>query len=179
MRQAIRTVLRQVREHSPEDFERLRQRVLRFVPLAKRYHVAGMWTRPHRVSAKWGYPGAWSQGVVRLYEAYSYKIALVAHELGHACTTESDYKRLGGGFDVEWEAELLADKYGYKWGFGRQISQHRKLNRSLEHHGLVPGTIFTVEDSQSISRYRVTRGFRIRFLGRRRTAAKRPTTKRK
>ena len=180
MQQGIRIVLRQVRERSPEDFKRLRQRILRLAPLAKDYedNAAGKWTPPRKMTAKWEYPGAWSQGVVRLQEASPHKIALVAHELGHACTTELDYERLGGGFDVEWETELLADKYGYKWGFGRQISQDRKLNRSLLHHGPAPGTVFTVENGQSISRYRVTRSFRIRFIGRRRTTAKRAATKR-
>lgn len=179
MRQAIRIVLRQVRERSPEDSRRLRQRILRIVPLTNNVEARGLWTPPRKVTGKWPYPGAWPHGVVRLHEAAPDKIALAAHELGHACTTELDYERLGGGFDVEWETELLADKYGYKWGFGRQISKSRRLNRSLQHHGPAPGTVFTVENGQSVSRYKVTRSFTIRFLGRRRTTAKRPATKRK
>lgn len=82
-----------------------------------------------------------------------------AHECGHACTSGEDLIRIGGPSD-EWSSEFAADKYAYKWGFGRTIAKYRKKRVRL-HHGVGPGKSWKESNGEYWLHYRVTRNFRI------------------
>jgi len=85
-------------------------------------------------------------------------IAAIAHELGHACTTQEDFEKRKRIIDDEWASESCADYYAYRWGFGREIRRHNKT-RYVRHHGGLPGDIITVGIDDIVLRYRVTRNF--------------------
>ena len=91
-------------------------------------------------------------------------VAVVAHELGHACTMFSDlWRRFAPGtpLDDGWAREFAADWYAYKWGFGRALARHRK-ERDWMHHGPGPGQTFTQEFDGVEYAFRVTRSFVVR-----------------
>ena len=50
-------------------------------------------------------------------------VAVVAHEFGHACTTEADVRRRHSP-KRKWAYELCADWYAYQWGFGSVLRQY-------------------------------------------------------
>lgn len=82
-------------------------------------------------------------------------VATIAHELGHAATTESDFdNRFEISRIAEWTSESCADYYAYRWGFGRLIRKHSKI-RDLAHHGGLPGDEITLGEGK----YKVTRHF--------------------
>ena len=158
---SIARVLRQIRQRAPEDFTRLRSLVRGFVPLPRedeRDGTMGRW-RSNRADT-YDFD---AQGVVQLSPASGAPVAVVAHELGHVCTRDADFENRNDSGDDEWASEMCADWYAYKWGFGRQIARHRR-SRSLAHHGPPPRSEFTMSFGGHVSRYRVTRGFRVRFL---------------
>jgi hypothetical protein len=96
-------------------------------------------------------------------EKRSSHVAVVAHALGHVCTRKNDFFERDG-LDAEWASEVCADFYAYRWGFGRNIGQHRR-SRSFGHHGPGPGQEFTAEHEGIVRRYRVTRDdFKIEFI---------------
>jgi hypothetical protein len=89
-------------------------------------------------------------------------ISTFAHELGHAATCQEDRNRRKAPFD-EWDSELAADWYAYKWGFGREIARHRKI-RDWGHHLTAPGSTFEVGHDGKIYHYRITRNFCVRLV---------------
>jgi hypothetical protein len=91
---------------------------------------------------------------------------LIAHELGHACTTFEDLLRRGEVDTDEWRSELAADWYAYKWGFGKIIARDRRF-RGWAHHGAAPRQRYSVKMDGYWYRYRVTRNFCVRLVGRR------------
>jgi hypothetical protein len=71
-------------------------------------------------------------------------VAKLAHELGHACTTQDDLDARQSPED-EWASEWAADWYAVKrWGFGAEIESIRD-NRDRLHHGPSPGKPFSTE----------------------------------
>jgi hypothetical protein len=164
---AIAIVLRQIKRRAPRDFQRVLSLVNAFEPLpaAESEEVSGRWG-----SSRSDLYDFEAKGAIQIRPGVPDAIPLVAHELGHACTREADFERLDG-FDSEWASEMCADRYAYKWGFGRVIARHRP-NRDLGHHGPGPRSVFTVGPMEVpdwpgrllVHRYRVTRTFRIRFV---------------
>jgi hypothetical protein len=126
LRRAIRQVLDQVRERRPRDFGRLRSLVRIIVPLPKaeaRDGTLGRWQKNSPVRddpSTWAWGFEDTPGILYLSEGIeaAHAVAVVAHEFGHGCATDSDLKRRGDVGD-EWAEELTADWYAYKWGFGR------------------------------------------------------------
>ncbi len=143
---AIRVVLGNIAEVAPQDFQRLKCSVTRFVPSSCE--------DPEVV----GFAGGPDPGPVGLRESAGLDslsaIAVVAHELGHKCTTGKDlepyrqtfYRYLSGYGRTLWRRvqvpqepptlktkvrDLVADKYASKWGFEEAL-RHDEPNRKPE-----------------------------------------------
>ncbi|MGH7278764.1 MAG: hypothetical protein ACREJG_08755 [Candidatus Rokuibacteriota bacterium] len=166
VRRAIRGVLEQIRKRAPDDFTRLRRRVLRFAPPTARSArgVQSVW-RPSRARRRKTDPDPC--GVVEIVEHCPAPVAIVAHELGHACTRRDDFARreASASGDGALASELCADYYAYKWGFGRDLAKARR-DGHLAHHGPPPNSQFArgpFPDGQ-LRRYRVTPDFFIQFV---------------
>jgi hypothetical protein len=101
---------------------------------------------------------------MQLFEHDANLAATIAHELGHACTSNDDCERRGV-LDDEWASELAADWYAYKWGFGRLIARDRK-NRNWLHHGPAPRSHFSIIGGDTTFHYRVSRRFVARLIKR-------------
>lgn len=163
-RKALRAVLSQIRIRRPADFARIKRNVGMIAPLAKRETAngtGGRWCEGAKMIDP-DDPATWAgdehePGVVRIAEVQENAMnlqAIIAHELGHACATYKDLIARNFPFD-EWNSELTADWYAYRWGFGRAIARHRRT-RHVMHHGPAPGTEFEYGGFN----YRFTRNFR-------------------
>jgi hypothetical protein len=161
-------VLSSVARIFPEDFGRLRKRVLAFRELSSdaKEVMAACFRRPEESGE--GLPW-WqdheSPGFVDLLPQRSLDlVAIVAHELGHAATTEDDlYER--SALPPEWASECCADFYAYRWGFGPELRAARPY-ASAGHHGPGPDEEFTCESDGVVDRYRVTADFCVEFVQR-------------
>ena len=159
LRGAIRLVLARIRRRAPEDFERIWARVREFTVLPEPLEAQGF-------AGRWIPDGSWGElftarGLIALTDRPGNPMAIVAHELGHACTRKEDAERravtLPGS---RWAIEMCADYYAYKWGFGRHIARARKAqDRQLR--SPAPGETVLVEheDEGLVYRYRASRGF--------------------
>lgn len=159
LRGAIRLVLGRIRRRAPEDFERIRARVMEFTVLLEPLEA-------HGFAGKWIPDGSWAElftarGLIALTDRPGNLMAIAAHEIGHACTRKEDAERravtLPGS---RWAIEMCADYYAYKWGFGRHMARARKAQDRL-YHGPAPGeTVLSEhEDEGLVYRYRASRGF--------------------
>jgi len=173
LRQAIRIVLRQIRQRAPEDFRRIQARVRRFVPWSCKEKSEGNLGGSFR-QAPYDFE---TPSVVKLSEGTPLSISIIAHELGHACTREDDWlQRLDalGAWDefIDGAGELCANYYAYKWGFGRRVGQERRF-LTTAHQRLAPGSFFTVgPDGRGMIRsYRIDRRFRIRLVSTKKESA--------
>jgi hypothetical protein len=171
-RQALRTVLCQVRKRCPGDFARLRSLVRAVRPMSRREAADGTLGRWQELPPEeddpstWGYGTGDTPGTVLLREGQGRADleAVLAHELGHACVRHEDVARRGAVWTEEWAEEFAADRYAYKWGFGRLIAGHRK-RRAFMHHGPAPGSTFSVGGPEGgWDHYRLTRNFVVHFL---------------
>ncbi len=172
-RESVRTVqrvLEQIGSRKPKDFDRLRDRVRKIVPLSRSMAEDGTlgFCQPLDF-AKAGDPSTWRYQleppvVVHLLEKQKHLTATAAHEFGHACERPDDLFRRGQVPLDEWRSELTADWYAYRWGFGRLIAAWRKT-RAWSHHGVAPGEEFTFESGGMVFRFRVTRNFVVHLDG--------------
>ncbi len=185
LRRIVRQVLTQIKKRAPEDHERLRSGVVGIDPLSA--HETEDGTVGHTISVRpndygnlvelWRSapsieeaarisslqdPRNWPK-CVRLWDGPyddgttdSALRALVAHELGHVTTTSEDVESRESQSD-EWATEACAERYAYKWGFGRDCAKARK-HRQLAHHGPGPGQVIEMYGR----RYRMTRSFHLR-----------------
>lgn len=189
LRTAIQAVLRRIRQRAPKDFSRICSLVCRIRPLSSKAAVDGTvaevkrlvppslvrlkkkqnmsqadWDEIIRLQDEFEHPA-----VIYILEDSSDPISTIAHELGHVCTREEDFRRrdeVAGG-DAEWASEMCADYYAYKWGFGREIARARRRRR-LAHHGPAPRTMVTlgypgIQGSRTVT-FRVTRNFYLRRI---------------
>lgn len=173
-RRALRIVLGQIRAKSPRDFFRLQDLVLSVRPRKWNDGTQGEFVKAKLRADDMGTLDRDSPrpGTVFVTEdkGEPEMIGLLAHELGHACTTREDLDRRCAP-DGEWASELSADWYAYKWGFGRFISRARRT-RQWSHHGPTPG--MWIEDvcpdpknpsRVMMARYKVSRRFRVVEVG--------------
>jgi hypothetical protein len=126
----------------------------------------GEWIAAHPEQSDqntWDYGYGETPGVLKAAEDLDpvELVPTLAHELGHACSTLED-RELTASPDSEWDSELAADRYAYKWGFGRGIARLRKIRHSL-HHGPGPRQVIKYDRFW----FRVTRDFRFVRLPRR------------
>jgi hypothetical protein len=166
VRRAIRLVLDRIRDRRPGDFAALQRLVREIVPvpaakLADDPGMLGQWC-PDPDLPPWD-PNLPDPDHLRptcvvmlLDKEHEHLVATVAHEFGHACSTDEDRRRRGGP-DEEWATELTADWYACRWGFGREIARQRPTLRWIHHLG-GPGFKFKWLGTW----YRVTRSLCIR-----------------
>jgi len=164
IQEAVRAVLTWIKKKFPVDFERIRLRI-KYVTLVAKDEPGDMawWEvneeRPAIDQAKdrceWGYRvfahdywrfvGRGYIGIVVDDECddTDYQ-ALVAHELGHCATTLEDFEE-SGALGEEWAIESSANKYAFKWGFGKQYRRLLKRHeRMVRHTGTLPGEILDI-----------------------------------
>ena len=152
----------------PEDFERLRRRVLAFREISP--DVKEVMAACFRRSEESGEDLPWwqdheSPGFVDLLPDHSLDlVAIVAHELGHAATTGDDLDERSA-LSAEWASECCADFYAHRWGFGPELRAAR-ADASADHHGPGPNMEFTFETDGVVDRYRVTADFGVEFVQR-------------
>ena len=163
LRKGVKKTLQQIQDKYPKDFLRLQKLVRAIQPYddAEEGDV-GIWKEDspiygNRATLDNSYGE--TPGVINLVEDIQIEDlpGILAHELGHAATRPEDLERRGPISD-EWQSELAADWYAYKWGFGRHIARQRK-NRAWLHHGPPPGSSFTVSYGDTVCHYRITRNF--------------------
>ena len=138
--------LARIFKRNPSDFRRLKNMVRAIIPFED--PEDGDLGQYCPASANFEDPQTYGYGqddtpcVIKLLDSLSTNSipGVLAHELGHAATTENDRIRRGATSD-EWRSELAADWYAYKWGFGREIAKQRK-SRDWVHHGPKPGAIY-------------------------------------
>ncbi len=165
---SIKTTLDRIRSKAPEDYDRLVVQVIAFVVCEmEEENTNGMWMRLRRCEdfrRTAGLAFLASPGLVLLRKGFQTEelVALIAHELGHAATVYADYMRRGP-VSEEWQWELAAAWYAYKWGFGREIARHRK-NRDWGHHYAGPGKIVLEFSPRDVYCYKVTRNFVARLV---------------
>jgi hypothetical protein len=156
VRLAAMTVWNGIRDEYPEDFERLKYRIRRFVPhpnpvggdVGEIIHVHLTPEEQFDHEAWEANPFLDEQVDVALVEDIiepEWSRALIAHELGHVASTDSqvDVVRNRIVDDPEWASEALADLYMLKWSFdsgteamyaGRDVSHHRIALDVLVNH---------------------------------------------
>ena len=162
---AIDTVLDSIRERAPRDLERVRARVVGFEALTPQecgYGTCGWFKHlplrliKHPVFGDVLEDDDQCQGIIALAPDADV-VAVAAHELGHAATTEDDMIRRQAP-DEEWASELAADYYAYKWGFGRAIAKQRP-RRYIGHHAAGPGQRIGMTSAQGEHWWRISRRF--------------------
>jgi hypothetical protein len=168
VRRAVRVVLEQIRKRAPDDFARLRKRVRGFVPLptAAGTGAQAIWRPAGRARAGRRLdPNA--TGTIKISETCTAAVAIVAHQLGHACTRREDFdpRCASAGGDAAVADELCADYYAYRWGFGRDVSKARR-DGHMAHHAPPPQSEFALGPFPDghLRRYRVTSEFFIEFV---------------
>lgn len=171
-RRAVRDVVTRVRESFPQDFARLREVILEIAPFEqapRNARVLGEWqARQEELNdpATWGFGFGPTPGVMRINESFDLvePVGVIAHEFGHACTTQEDRERRGD-MDDEWRSEMAANWYAYRWGFGRNI---RRMSETWDHlhHGPLPGKDFAIERpyEDRIYHFHVTRSLCARLV---------------
>lgn len=166
VRSAVADVLKQIGDRIPRDLAQL-QAIVRdivFLPESEHPSTLGELIRDQAEleddPSTWGIDQRDVTGVCYLKNDISYDdaIGIVAHEFGHACTSDADLQRRGVVPD-EWASEMAADRNAYRWGFGKQIAASRKT-RAFEHHGVAPGATFEESSLGDVVQViRVSRGF--------------------
>jgi hypothetical protein len=159
---SARRTLQQIKDRCPKDLMRLQSNVRKIQPFDDADEGdLGIWIadKPTEDPATWDYGLGDTPGVIKIVENEPLEDlpGLLAHELGHAAIRFEDRERRGSISD-EWQSELAADWYAYKWGFGRLIAKQRKTRDRL-HHGPTPGHTFKELINGKISHYRITRSF--------------------
>jgi hypothetical protein len=144
-RDALKSVLDTIRSAQPEDYLRLLRVVKEVVPLAPEETedgTMGEWKQDLADDdpATWDYGVGETPGVLYIDESHTPTelIAILAHELGHACTVVEDREAREAPSD-EWASEATADWYAVRrWDFGTEMEVRRE-GRDRLHHGPWPG----------------------------------------
>jgi hypothetical protein len=166
----VQKVLQQIAKKAPEDFKRIQKMVtyIGWLPLRTSYDkfVVGRYGNKDKFYEFRPGPLFLSRRIKTLSE--NDRIAVIAHELGHAATTEEDFwirEEESGGEGV-WASELCANRLAYKWGFGRHIRNHHRHFPEKFLRTLLPGDTVIVEDREHNLKatYHVTRGFHIKVI---------------
>ncbi len=157
-RRTLGKVLDRIRLAQPVDFARLLRVVREVIPLAPEETAdgtTGEWKadKPRDDDpATWVYGYEATPGLLSVDEKLPRLelVAVLAHELGHACTVSEDLEARGSMLEDEWVSELTALWYAVeRWGFQAEMNAIRpKLNRL--HHGPWPGEEFETEQGKFI-----------------------------
>jgi len=143
----LREVLDRILLAQPVDYERLVRVVREVVPLSPeetKDGTVGEWKADEPRdddAATWEYGFGETPGILYVDEDLPplKLVAIMAHELGHACTVPEDREARGLGLEDEWASELTADWYAVKrWRFDAEIKPLRDW-LDPQHHGSWPG----------------------------------------
>ena len=114
LRKEVKKTLQRIRDRNPKDFGRLQKLVRAIQP----YHDAGegdigIWLPENPDAddpATWYYGFGDTPGILKINENITKEEfpGILAHELGHAATTQKERERRGPISD-EWQSELAAD----------------------------------------------------------------------
>jgi tetratricopeptide (TPR) repeat protein len=130
MIERIRLVLSKIEEKHPKDLAKITAKVKHIKPLTKEQRDSGDM-------------GWWAESEETICISNELKdseltIGILAHELGHVCTTENDRERRKCP-NYEWESEAVADWYACKWGYREIIRKLQNTIYKSTHHGCAPG----------------------------------------
>ncbi len=139
-------VLDRIRGVNEIDYKRILFRVSGFHPLDPNIQPEG--TEGLVVRARYCRPGTPDQlfsedfdssGRIDLLGSHVHLLAILSHELGHACTRCEDVDlRDRPPFDRDWAREACADYYAFRWGFRCEIEAYQR-ERDPAHHTPLPG----------------------------------------
>lgn len=156
MRAAVVAVLDRIRDRFPDDHAILLRLVDGIDPLTADEAADGTlgWWKPRRFGTfperqAWlldngfdEWDGTRRPGTILLLdEPHKHTLATVAHELGHAVTTDDDLHDRGECPSDKWASELTADFHATRWGYAAEIAAHRP-HRDWRHHCVGPGEWF-------------------------------------
>jgi hypothetical protein len=168
-RREVSSVLKAIRNQTPEDFRRLQHQVIVIEDLPREVTGADGRTVRRKTDrppqrARFDIPAR-----IQLSTLGPALVATAAHELGHVCTRRWDaLKRYIAGAPALWSEELCADYYAYKWGFGRAIAVDRLRRRDIALNLPRPGAAVTIaiplQRSEAKFTFRVTRHFYLRLV---------------
>ncbi len=157
-RRTLGQVLDRIRVAQPIDYDRLRRVVREVIPLSPEEPADGTTGEWKAEKPRYYHPDTWAYGSEEttglLYVDEKLPrlelVAVLAHELGHACTVSEDVEARGSMLEDEWASELTALWYAVeRWGFRSETNAIRpKLNRL--HHGPWPGEEFETEQGKFI-----------------------------
>jgi len=159
-RNAVAAVWRHLRAHFPADARFLAAIVKRIVPVAEADAEGGdcgQWLDDAFLSLaeqiawyeRFGDEHGRGYGTMKLLDSDALSTLVVAHEMGHAFTSDEDLDDRGG--PDEWNSEAAADMHAVRWGLlTLEDIRHRFLRNLGEqedetcgaawtHHGPVPG----------------------------------------
>jgi len=151
IRRFVSLLLDQIREQSPQEYKRLQKRVSRIVQHDfEDDHKNGSWVWDDEAGPRFEVPGfvRLSSRLDDLNEfSDSDVISVIAHELGHAATTEAEFKdRLPNVLDgkhsflCEWTSEGCAFWHAYMWGFKNETeTYYRRHCLNPNEVGPLPG----------------------------------------
>ena len=126
----IELFLAGIEEKYPKDLATIMQKVKHIKPVPTTQRIEG-------------WMGWWEEAketvcISNELKDSEFTIGILAHELGHVCTTENDKKRRKCP-DAEWEKEAVADWYACKWGYRKIISKLQNTSYKFTHHGCPSG----------------------------------------
>lgn len=159
-RAIVLDVVDQIRRACPDDAERLLLAVRAVEPYAGDDEaVAGAWTDDR---SPYSQEDMDSTGVVRVREDRpDVRLRLIlAHEFGHAVTTDDDLFEQEAPSD-EWSSECAANRYAHRWGFHEELKLFWD-DADINHHGPPPG----VECEEDGGRYIVSEEYICKWLDR-------------
>ena len=165
LQKTIEHVLRKIRNNWPKDFARIKRRIkiIKWLPKEDDSTLGEVISEDGDSCYYYYYDEnklcqiLLSRKLIGLETRQ--QIAAIAHELGHAATTDTAFEKRQAPRD-EWGSELTADWFAYRWGFGREIRLQNKT-RDPYHHCAAPGQTFEI----GIDKFIVTRNFVCRRIG--------------
>jgi hypothetical protein len=122
--------------------------------------VGALWVRHHQQrvfrSTKEGYVenphpvrGINWRGFVLVDEFVLNPFLVLAHEFGHAVTTESDLAEQGS-FNESWNDEMAAWRYVHHWGFDEELKPFLTYAENDRHHCSGPGKTIEIDGERFV-----------------------------
>lgn len=176
-RATVDAVLTRIKERFPDDYAVLLKVVEAIAPVPQEEVAAGtggQWVR--RDFATMEEERGWfaghelpvdltrRPGTVLVLDSPAGTAGLVAHELGHAFTTDDDIHDRGECPSEDWASELAADYHACRWGFAADIAADRPT-RDWMHHCAAPGDRIDCQEENGLwLRYEVGHDYVMRLV---------------
>jgi hypothetical protein len=149
-RRTLRQVLTRIKARRPADYVRILARVREIIPVPDPEVAMGRWRPDDGDDLD-------QPGVLEIYEDVDPDdlLPVLAHELGHVCTTEAVFKRRRA-IDWLWGFEMAANWFACRWGFGRELRRMMRLQH-WTHHCVPPGKCFETSGGGVTRVYKVSK----------------------